>query len=618
MVLETLSSMRYPAQFLDRLKAHFRISEVIGKRISIKRAGREFHSLCPFHNEKTPSFTINDDKGFYHCFGCGAHGDVIGFLKDYEKISYRDAIERLAREAGIALPELTPRMQEEMERSDRLYEVTDLAAQWFTQQLRRTTGSAALDYLKRRGVQEETITQFRLGFAPHIRTGLKDALMQKGVSEALLKEAGLLTAPDEGSTYDKFRGRVIFPIRDSSGRVIAFGGRLMEAHENAPKYLNSPETPIFKKGFVLYNSDQARREAANTNMLIVAEGYMDVIMLAQAGFKAAVAPLGTAVTPEHIQILWRMVDTPTFCLDGDRAGERAMQRVAELALPLIKPGKSVRFAVLPEGEDPDSLVLKEGKKAMKRVLEKASPLVDVIWHQHYASKQITTPEERAGAERGLFQVIAGIQDASVQNFYKQDMKERLWQAQSSRKVAQIKNSKPAPVMRKSGNLGIRGSADARTMCERMILALAIHFPTLLEEGRVIHALEACELKGVEMDLVTAILHIHTHGEMNRSTLWASIEAEGYSAPANDILAKSRLTLPKLLFSATEEEAYPVACEALNQILERREFILLTEEFASTQRAMLQPEYASEERLQSLKSELEQRHVSMGYAGVKEG
>lgn len=613
--------MRYPPQFLDRLKAHFRISEVIGKRISVKRAGREFHALCPFHNEKTPSFTINDDKGFYHCFGCGAHGDVIGFLKDYEKISYRDAIERLAREAGIALPELTPRMQEEMERSDRIYEVMDAAAQWFTQQLRRTTGSSALDYLKQRGVQEDTITQFRLGYAPNHRTGLKDALMQKGIPEALLKEAGLLTSPDEGASYDKFRGRVMFPIRDSSGRVIAFGGRLMEAHDNAPKYLNSPETPIFKKGMVLYNSDQARREASNKGMLIIAEGYMDVIMLVQGGFKAAVAPLGTAVTPEHLQILWRMVDTPTFCLDGDRAGERAMQRVAEMALPMIKPGKSVRFAILPEGEDPDSLILKEGAKAMDRVIVQAAPLVDVVWHQHYASKQITTPEERAGAERGLFQVIGAIQDASVQNFYKQEMKERLWNAQSTRKTTQNnKNTrqKQSAPPRKSGNLGIRSGMDAKSACERMILAIAIHFPTLLEEGRVIHALEASDLKGVEMDLVTAILHMHTNGEMNRSTLWASIESEGYSATANDILSKSRLTLPKLLFNASEEEAYPIACEALGQILERREFILLTEEFATTQRAMLQPEHTNDERLQSLKSELEQRHVAMGYAGVKEG
>ncbi|MFO1241859.1 MAG: DNA primase [Rickettsiales bacterium] len=611
--------MRYPSQFLDRLKGHFRISEIIGKRISIKRAGREFHALCPFHNEKTPSFTINDDKGFYHCFGCGAHGDVIGFLKDYEKISYRDAIERLAREAGMALPELTPRMQEEMERSDRLYEVMDAAAGWFTQQLRRTTGSGAMDYIRRRGIEEETITQFRLGFAPAQRTALKDALMQRGISEALLKEAGLLTTPDEGSSYDKFRGRVIFPIRDSSGRVIAFGGRQLEAHENSPKYLNSPETPIFKKGMMLYNADQARREAAHTGLLLVVEGYMDAIMLYQAGFKTAVAPLGTAVTPEHLQILWRMVDTPVFCLDGDRAGERAMQRVADMALPLIKPSKSVKFAILPEGEDPDSLVHKQGKKAMERILASAIPLVDVIWHQHYAGVKLMTPEERAGAERNLFAAIQGIQDGSVQHSYKQEMKDRLWQAQALRKTPQVRQAKKdfSGAVRKSGNLNIRNEIDARGLCERMILSLAIHFPTLLEEGRVIHALEASELKGAEMDLVSAVLHIHTNGELNRSSLWASIESEGYSAVANDILQKTRHGLPKQLFNTAEDEAYPIACEVLSQLLERRELILITKESANPQYMLTVFEDAGHDKIEGLKSELESRHVNMGYAGVKE-
>lgn len=612
--------MRYPPQFIDRLKSHFRLSEVIGKRISVKRAGREYMALCPFHGEKTPSFTINDEKGFFHCFGCGAHGDVIGFIKDYDKVSYKDAIERLAREAGMALPELTPRMQEEMERSDRLYQVMDEAAKWFTQQLNRTTGAIAKDYIKRRGLKDETVTQFRLGYALSQRTALKDAMIQKGISEALLREAGLLSVPDEGTSFDKFRGRVMFPIRDSSGRVIAFGGRLMEAHENAPKYLNSPETPIFKKGYVLYNADQARREAIDLGTILVVEGYMDVIALAQAGFRAAVAPLGTAVTVEHLQMLWRIVDTPVFCLDGDSAGERAMQRVSEMALPLIRPGKSVRFATLPKGEDPDSLVQKQGKEAIERVIAQASPLVDVIWRNHYANQRLQTPEERAGAEQRLMAAVNMIQDKGVQQSYRQEMKDRLWQHGRMKQQAQgysKSGAKRPPVQARKTTLNMQVQDDALTMCERMILALTIHFPMLLEEGRVIHALEECRLQGVDMDLVTAILHIHTGGESNRVSLWASIEAENLSAAANDLLERTRGTLPKQLLSTGEDEAYPRACEALGHILERREFILLKEEFVTTQQSLKEAEHATGERLQSLKSELEKRHAELDFIGSKE-
>lgn len=478
--------MRYPPQFLDRIRQHFRLSEVIGRRLPIRKAGREFHALCPFHNEKTPSFTINDSKGFYHCFGCGAHGDVIGFITDYEKLSWQQAVESLAREAGLELPRITPELRERMDRTEVLYGTVDKAAQWFSQQLSRTTGSEAREYLQQRGLTQESVATFRLGYAPESREGLKSALLALNIPLRDIEEVGLLSQPETGTSYDKFRGRIIFPIREISGRVVGFGGRLMAEAGNAPKYLNSPQTLLFDKGRLLYNADMARA-AARSGSVLVAEGYMDVIALHQAGFAASVAPLGTAVTEEHLRLLWQMADEPVFCLDGDNAGQRAMQRVAGLALPLLKPGKSLRFCILPAKEDPDSLIKSRGAGAMQEAIDSAIPLVEMLWRLEVQEKPNATPEQRAAAEQGVMRAIEKIQDASVRRAYQDEMKQRLWQmGRSSKgkdKTAPMQPAFDAATLRAS-TAGVADNAVRRDSCIRQMLSILLYFPALLERAEV--------------------------------------------------------------------------------------------------------------------------------------
>jgi len=434
--------MRYPPQFIDALRSHFRLSDVIGKRIPVKKHGREYSACCPFHNEKTPSFTINDEKGFYHCFGCGAHGDAINFVKEYHKIPYGEAVERMAQEAGMPLPEITPQKQKEMDRESQLLQVMTVASQWFSQQLLAPAAREARDYLHRRGIQPTTIDAFGLGYASESRQGLHQAMLQRDISPNLQEELGLIVKRDDGSLQDKFRDRILFPIHNLRGAVIAFGGRRMksDAESKAPKYLNSPDTPLFKKSYVLYNAHRARKSAVESGQLIIAEGYMDVIALSQAGFTGAVAPLGTAITPEQLKLAWGMVDEPILCLDGDSAGERAMLRAAELALPLLQPSKSLRFCVLPKGEDPDSLILKHGQQAMQDILQQSTPLVEILWRKHYTSRQVETPEQKAGAERELMRVVATIADESVRGYYVRDMKERMRQFGQKRDEVRVGNT----------------------------------------------------------------------------------------------------------------------------------------------------------------------------------
>lgn len=477
--------MRYPPQFLDRIRQHFRLSEVIGRRLQIRKAGREFHALCPFHNEKTPSFTISDSKGFYHCFGCGAHGDVIGFIKDYERLSWPQAVEALAREAGLDMPTITPEMREIMDRGEVLYGTVEKAAQWFAQQLNRAGGTGAREYLARRGVRQESIAAFRIGYAPEARDGLKSALLGLNVPLRDVEEAGLLTQPETGTSYDKFRGRIIFPIRDSAGRVVGFGGRLMAEAGNAPKYLNSPQTALFDKGRLLYNADTARAAAARTGELLVAEGYMDVIALHQAGFTASVAPLGTAVTEEHLRLLWQMAEEPVFCLDGDSAGQRAMQRVASLAIPLLGPGKSLRFCLLPAGEDPDSLIASRGAAAMREAIASAIPLVEMLWRLEVQEKPNATPEQRARAERSVLRAVENIQDGTVRRAYIKEMKQRLWEA--GRSGGTRGKAKPAGLPPTFDTAALRASVAGvteagvrRDTCIRRMISILLRFPSLLE------------------------------------------------------------------------------------------------------------------------------------------
>jgi DNA primase len=417
--------MAFPPGFLDELRARLNLSDIVGRKVSLKRrSGAEYAGLCPFHNEKTPSFTINDKKGFFHCFGCGAHGDVVGFVMKTEGLSFPEAVERLAREVGLAVPRATPAERERADRVATLQQVVEEAARWFQKQLRLPVGRQGLDYLRGRGLEEATIEDFRLGFAPESRDGLLASLKREGVPVDKIVEAGLAIQPDDGrEPYDRFRGRVMFPINDRRGRTIAFGGRVIGPGE--PKYLNSPETPLFHKGANLYCLDRARLAATKDQPVIVAEGYMDVIALHGAGFTGALAPLGTALTEGQLGELWRLADEPYLCFDGDNAGRRAAARAAERALPLLRAGKSLRFLALPTGEDPDSLIRTRGAAAVRRILDLARPLSDVVWDMETEGKASDTPERRASLQRAVEQRVAEIADPVVRDYYRTDMRGRL-------------------------------------------------------------------------------------------------------------------------------------------------------------------------------------------------
>lgn len=419
--------MTFAPAFLDDLRARLSIVDAVGRRVRLTKRGREHLGLCPFHAEKTPSFTVSDDKGFFHCFGCGAHGDVIGFVMQTEGLAFPEAVERLAGEAGLEVPQSSPEARAAARRQMDLLGVVEAAAAWFEEQARGAAGAGARAYLAERGVDEATATAFRLGYAPSRRGLLRAALHARGVDDRQLAAAGLIKEPEGGGEpRDYFFDRVIFPITDRRGRVIAFGGRALG--DSPAKYLNSPETPLFHKGRVLYNLAGARKAAHDSGAIIVAEGYMDVIALVQAGFPAAVAPLGTAVTGDQIAELWRMAEEPVLCLDGDAAGRRAAFRAAERALPLLRPGYSLRFATLPAGEDPDTLVRRAGPAAMRQILERATPLEAVLWAMETEGRAFATPERQAGLISALDGRLRAIGDATVQKAYREALNRRLFKA----------------------------------------------------------------------------------------------------------------------------------------------------------------------------------------------
>ena len=412
--------MTLTPQWLDELRARTTLSALIGRTVKVTKAGREFKACCPFHNEKTPSFTINDEKGFYHCFGCSAHGDAIRWMTDQRGLSFMDAIKELASEAGMDVPAPDPKAAKQAEERAGLHDVMAAAQEFFVNQLSGIAGAVAREYLTRRGLTAETIKAFGFGFSPDSRNALKTAL--KGFGLPMLIEAGLLIAVDDKEPYDRFRGRLMIPIRDPRGRVIAFGGRILG--EGEPKYLNSPDTPLFDKGRTLYNLDKCSPASRQTGRVIVVEGYMDVIAIAQAGFADAVAPLGTALTEQQIQMLWRMTEKPLLCFDGDSAGQKAALRAALRALPLLKPGHSLQFVTLPDGQDPDDLVKTSGPKALAALLDASEPLVERLWRSEVDAGPLDTPEDRAGLKQRLGVHMANIADAEIRRHYADAFRER--------------------------------------------------------------------------------------------------------------------------------------------------------------------------------------------------
>ena len=409
--------------FLDALREKVALSDLVGRSVKLTKKGREFSGLCPFHTEKTPSFTINDDKGFYHCFGCGAHGDIITFMMEAHKMPFVEAVEYLAGLAGVPLPKDSREQQEQTDKRKKLGMIMETACQFFQQQLFSSIGSEAKNYLIQRGISAEIAKQFRLGYAPS-GSALTAHLTAKGAGLTDCIALGLTVQNDKGNVHDYFYNRVMFPILDRRKRVIGFGGRIMGKGE--PKYLNSPETPLFHKGEQLYALPHAIESMRVKNEAILVEGYMDVIALHAAGFITAVAPLGTALTEQQIKILWQSCDEPLICFDGDNAGRKAGERAMNRALPILTPGKSLRFVNLPDGLDPDDMIRKRSPEAFAKCLDEAYPLTDVLWESLMNGRALNAPEKLAKLEQDALKIIAAIQDKTVRSYYEKEIKDKIF------------------------------------------------------------------------------------------------------------------------------------------------------------------------------------------------
>jgi DNA primase len=556
--------MSIPPEFVDELRDRLSIASVIGGRVRLQKRGRDHTGLCPFHKEKTPSFTVSEEKGFFHCFGCGAHGDVVGFVMRSDNLSFPEAVERLARDVGMQVPATTPEERQREESRATLHSVLEAAAAWFEAQLRAGVGRPGLEYLKRRGLQDDTVARFRLGYAPDGRTALKDGLARAGFGEGLMLESGLVIRPEDGRpTYDRFRGRVMFPITDRRGRVIAFGGRILDQGE--PKYLNSPETPLFHKGRTLYGLAQASRAAREGGEIVVCEGYMDAIALAEAGFAGAVAPLGTALTEGQIAELWRLAPEPILCFDGDAAGQRAAGRAVERALPLLQPGKSLRFAVLPPGDDPDSLIRARGPAAMGEVLQAARPLIDMLWDQELAVRPTDTPERRAGFRQRLRDRIRQIGERSVHEDYRREIDRRLAAAFDPpsprlRRAGPHATKRwgvgsPTVALAEVGGMAARGGIGGLDRGpDELVIALLVNHPHLAvqHEEELAHA----GFRAGALDkLRNAIIqHAAAHPDLDGEALKSHLTQVGFAEELQGLLTRTKHIKCTLAAASPEEAA----------------------------------------------------------------
>jgi DNA primase len=577
--------MRFPPAFLDELRARLPVSEVVGRRVKLRKAGHEWKGLSPFNQERTPSFFANDEKAMWFDFSSGRNGNIFDFVMATEGVPFPEAVERLASMAGLPLPVVSKEAEAREERRKTLHDVLDLAAKFFQTTLASRAGARARGYLSDRGIDPSTQLKFRLGYAPAERFALKEHLGAQKVPVEDMVEAGLLIAGDDiPLPFDRFRDRVIFPITDLRDRVIAFGGRALDADLPA-KYLNSPETPLFHKGATLYNAAPARAAAHQGARVIAVEGYVDVIAMVGAGFPATVAPLGTALTVDQLSLIWRMADEPILCFDGDSAGRRAADRAVDLALPLLKPGKSLLFALLPEGQDPDDLVRSGGREAVEEVLGNARPLADMLWLRESESGGFETPERRAALDARLSALCAGIGDESVRKYYRQDLGERLRALFAppvkpepfNRSVRRLpargpgggragergRQAQPSPreaLRTMSARVGVsslvRGFRSAIPPREALILLTVTNHPWLMER----HAEELAELELRHPDadrLRRAILDAAGHGSLAAETLAAAIAARELTS----VFARVAATL-------THSSDWPARADAAPEDVER--------------------------------------------------
>lgn len=487
--------MSLPPGFIDELRSRLSLGQVVGRKVmwdsrKSNQGKGDLWAPCPFHQEKTASFHVDDRKGFYYCFGCHAKGDAFSFVRETENVGFMEAVEILAREAGMPVPARDPKAQEKVDHRSRLSEVMEQAVQHYRLQFRTGQAGPARDYLAGRGLDAEAIARWEIGFAPDQRQGVLAALKAKGVDEALIVEAGLAARPDDGGpAYDRFRGRVIFPIRDGRGRAIALGGRAMDPAVRA-KYLNSPETPLFDKGRSLYNHAPAREAAGKDGPLVVAEGYMDTIALVEAGLAATVAPLGTAITSDQLQMMWRMSSEPVIALDGDTAGLRAAMRLIDLALPLLEAGRSLRFALMPAGMDPDDVLRARGAGAMRQIIEDAVPLVQLLWRRETEGRVFDSPERKAALDKALRDAIRVIPDPSLRGHYDQELKDLRWQLfgrgrsgahRSTGRSGWRRDPPPHPMAGTRASILASGTDGEDRLREAVILAVLLRNPAVIEE-----------------------------------------------------------------------------------------------------------------------------------------
>ncbi len=545
--------MSISPRFLDELRNRLTLSEVIGKRIQVTRAGRESKACCPFHHEKTPSFTINDDKQFFHCFGCGEHGDVISFVMKHDNISFMDTVELLAADAGMQVPKPTPQQAAKAKQEKDLYALMDEAAAYFESYLLEPRNEDALRYLLERGITRETIKEFRVGFAPDDGQALRAHLKAKGYEDKDMLKIGILKASSRGGEpYVFFRDRIIFPVPDRRGRIVAFGGRVLPDNIRPPqrrdftppKYINSSETPLFHKGSMLYGEPIARRAAADGQSLILVEGYMDVIACAQAGVRGALAPMGTAVTEEQIVSMWNMIPdfnkVPILCFDGDNAGRKAARRVCDRILPLLEPGRSVSFAFMPDGEDPDSLIKQNGVKGFQKVISQSVSLFDFVWNSHVQGQDLRTPEMRAGVIRQLENEVGKIASMDVQVHYKSQLKNRVSEVFFPRKSFSSYSKRGGGHGGGKGFIPARPKAPlghAQRLFPRVLLAGIINHPHIFESVEDV----VCSLSLRDPDLERlrqCVVGLLMDDELSAEELREKIKNSGYSQEISDICNES--------------------------------------------------------------------------------
>ena len=590
--------MALSPQWLDELRSRVTLSSVVMRTTKLTRAGREWKACCPFHNEKTPSFTVSDEKGFYHCFGCGAHGDVIRWMTDQRGLSFMDAIKELASEAGMEVPRPDPREAQRAERQAGLHDVTAAAQEWFRANLDTPEGGRARAYLKSRGFDAHTTERFGFGYAPDGRHALKKALGR--FDEAMLVEAGMLIRVDDREPYDRFRDRLTMPIHDARGRVIGFAGRILDAEKkDAPKYLNSPDTPLFDKGRTLFNLHRAGPASRKSERIVVVEGQMDVVALAAAGIEDAVAPMGTALTETQIELLWRLCDKPILCLDGDAAGRRAAMRAATRALPMLRPGHSLQFVSLPAGMDPDDLVKAKGCETMERFLAEPSGLLDRLWEHERDAVPLASPEDKAGLKARLLAHVEAIQHPDIRALYRRELMDRFSAFAFPKREFAPQRGGPTKQPRAGASDRLRRAANVNardTLAQAVLAGLARH-PDQIDR----HAEALLSLAPSEPRLARAIDGLLDQAETLEGGALRPISAAGIQTPPPDNAMFSFLmegTDPQV---AREELA-----EAVALLVERP--ALDAAIAAATARFDTDPDgaFAEQQRLRQRKLEIESR------------